>query len=191
MNDLTSIEKDLKALNDKIEELSKSIIFKEIGREFNLNNLDEIKLEIEKLSEKEKFKGIYFFEIKRNYEFNDIKKWGQVFERKWKNDTINKAPIYSPSRLENLSKDEKINLEKWIPFYIGKSADLKKRIKEHLYSLLPESTTSALKLNQRKSIQDETFKIKYVEIKTDHYDLLVHKIEHVLRDIYNPIVGKQ
>lgn len=125
MNDFTSIEKDLKSLNAKIEELSKGIIFKEIG-EFNLNNLDEIKLEIEKHIEKDKFKGIYFFEIKRNYEFNDIKKWGQVFERKWKNDTIIKAPIYSPSRLENLSKDEKLNIEKWIPFYIGKSADLKK-----------------------------------------------------------------
>ncbi len=191
MNDFTSIEKDLKALNAKIEELSKSIIFKEIGREFNLNNLDEIKLEIENLSEKEKFKGIYFFEIKRNYEFNDIKKWGQVFERKWKNDAINKAPIYSPSRLESLSKDEKLNIEKWVPFYIGKSANLKKRINEHIYSLPPKSTTSALKLNQRKSIQDETFKIKYVEIKTDHYDLLVHKIEHFLRDKYNPIIGKQ
>lgn len=188
MNDFTLLEKDLESLNVKIEEFSKSLVFEVIG-EFNLNNLELIKHKIDKLEAN--IEGVYFLEIKRNYEFDDLKKWGQVFEKKWKNDTINNAPIFSPSRMDNLSKDKKLNLNEWIPFYLGKSKDIKNRIKQHLYSLSPERTTSALKLNQRKSIQDETFKIKYVEIKTDYYDILMQKIEHFLREIYNPIVGKQ
>ena len=65
-----------------------------------------------------------------------------------------------------------------------------KRIKEHL-SLDSDSSTYALKLKARSKFHKETFRLSFIEIETEYYDLVMHKIEYELRKQYNPIIGKQ
>ena len=181
MNDFTLLEKDLESLNAKIEDFTSNLKFEEIGK-FKLSESEKITLD---LKESLKCKGIYFLEIQNSVENKDIKKWKNDFLKNWEDDKINKSPKVILDRLNNHSE-----FEEWIPLYVGKSENIGKRIKDH-FCLKNESTTYALKLNSRKSIINTAFRLSVIEIKTDYYDLVVHKIEHILRKRYNPIVGKQ
>ncbi len=189
MKDFTSIEKKLKNLNDEIENFAKSLKFQIVVQEFTFSKLTEdlITEQIKKID----FQGIYFLEIHKGSEISDFENWRQNFEKKWKKDIVKKSPLISPKRLKNNSKFIDFNTVEWLPFYIGKSQNIKKRIKEHLYSLSIESSTSALKLNHRINLHEEIFRLSIVKIDTKHYDLVMHKVEQVLRDKYNPIIGKQ
>lgn len=182
MKDFALIEENLKSLNDEIEKFTESLEFQFV-HDFELSQLNEdlLNKQIEKLD----FQGIYFFEIKRGNEFEDFEKWKHNFRKKWVEDNINKSPAIASQRLNNHSE-----FNEWIPFYLGKSEKIQKRILEHI-SLPITSTTSALKLKLRTNFQKDTFRLSVAKIETQHYALVMHKIEQVLRKKHNPIVGKQ
>jgi hypothetical protein len=175
----TSIYKELSIINYKLEAFAKGIIFC-IEKEFILCDYKPDLLEIPKRA-----KGIYFFEIKKNdtsLAFND---WITAFKEEWEKNEIRNRP-----------KSRKISIEKlsgftddWIPFYIGKSKNIQHRVNQHIS--LGETSTYALKLKAMKNLDDKTFRLSYIIIDTEHYDMVMPKIEQVLREKYNPIIGKQ
>ena len=182
MKKFISIEKKLKNLNNEIEEFAKILKF-QIVQEFTFSKIDEdlITNEMKKLD----FQGIYFLEIYKGNDSENLNEWKVNFSKKWKKDKINKSPIIASNRLKELSE-----FNEWIPFYLGKSEKIQKRITEHL-TLKKEKSTYALKLNSRESLIKNRFRLSIIQIDTEHYDLIMHKIEHFLRKKYNPIIGKQ
>ena len=186
MEDFKTIEESLEKLNADIKDFaeSKSLVFKVITP-FTLNS--EVTLE-EKLKNLN-VKGIYFLEIKKNNEYQSFDAWSKDFKKKWDNDKIIKTPKIAEGRLKMRPQSENIDSLEWIPFYIGKSEKIKDRVVQHLTKPI-DSTTSALKLRGRKSLYGMEFRLSVIEINTDKYDLVMHKIEQILRNKYNPIVGK-
>ncbi len=147
--------------------------------------------------------GIYMF-------WADFSKWVagpcdslqallESFEDKWNNKNgcekcINFPQVYK-TRVENLIKQNKGNepvVAKDIPFYLGKAEKVAKRIKDH-FNLEATNTTYALKLNARaESLKGIKFKVAWLpfDVSDDEY-FVVSKIESLLRDKLNPIIGKQ
>ena len=87
MNDLTSIEKDLEALNDKIEVFTSNLKFEEIGK-FKLSESEKFTNDLEKSL---KSKGIYYLEIQNTEEIKNLEKWKDDFLKNWENDKTNKS----------------------------------------------------------------------------------------------------
>ncbi|WP_374401529.1 hypothetical protein [Flavobacterium sp.] len=174
----TKIEDALKNLSKDIIEYTSTLKFKEI-LEFELKKDTNL---YEMLSEVNKVQGIYFFEIKKDKQFVSF----DDFKMKWDKDEIAKTPRTVKGRIIN---QEDINFLEWIPFYIGKSENIKKRVLEH-FKKPANSTTSALKLEERIHLYGLNLRLSFVEVKTEYYDLVMHKIEQELRKKYNPIVGK-
>jgi len=79
-----------------------------------------------------------------------------------------------------------------IPFYLGRSEKLKERIEEH-YNFSGSESTYALKLNHRyKLLKGIKFKVAWLPLNVDKDTyFIVDKIESLLRDKLNPIIGKQ
>lgn len=134
-------------------------------------------------------KGVYFFEIKTNQD-DSLSKWLESFSKKWQMLGVDK--IYSPNIInKRIKKYEEENfLPEWMPLYLGISKELFSRIKEHI-NLKFTQTTYALKLKERDNLKDETFRVRFIEVETEYYDLLLPRLESILRDKLNPIVGKQ
>lgn len=111
------------------------------------------------------------------------------------NEIIEKLEL--KTKLKEYNCDDNINKGKYIYFafynkkiiYIGKSENIKKRVLEH-FKKPANSTTSALKLEERIHLYGLNLRLSFVEVKTEYYDLVMHKIEQELRKKYNPIVGK-
>lgn len=187
MESFKTIEESLEKLNAEIKYFaeSKSLVFKVI-MSFTLNGEVTLEEKLESLN----VKGIYFFEIKKDDKFQSFDAWCKDFQDKWIKDIITKTPKIATGRLKASSQSEEINSLEWIPFYIGKSEKIKKRVIEHITKPI-SSTTSALKLIERKSLHGVEFRLSVIEIDTDYYDLVMHKIEQVLRNKFNPIIGKQ
>src|SRR5690606_28362456 len=78
----------------------------------------------------------------------------------------------------------------WIPLYIGKSKNIADRIDKHINSTIGKPP-SALKLKGRDNLNDQKFRIKYIDFNYIHnYEAIVAEIEKKLRDEINPISGK-
>jgi len=74
--------------------------------------------------------------------------------------------------------------------YIGKSRNIGSRIHGHIYKEL-HKTTFALKLQARKNLKNEIFRLKTIRIDVKNYDAIVPRIEWQLRNKINPLIGKQ
>lgn len=161
-----------------------NVSFQEVC-EFNLKDWES------KIKEDElKFGGIYLFEINKEYSNISYQNWLEKFKEKWENDEIKKSALIYQNRFEILLYNEPE--DKWLPFYIGKSENVFKRIKEHI-TKDKNSSTSALKLNSRKSVEASSFRLKVlrVEVDKENYNLILTEIEKRLREKHNPLVGKQ
>ncbi len=153
--------------------------------QFTLSNENLILPELDKLT----YQGIYFFEIKNNTDFKTFGEWIDNFRPRWEKEIKKHTPkIYSKWIEKHLKSEE---LKEWIPFYIGKSENIKSRLNEHIIN--SSETTSSLKLNLRKNLSNETFRLKIVKIDIDNknYDLVLPTIELYLRNKISPIIGKQ
>jgi len=101
---------------------------------------------------------------------------------------------YFPKSNQGRTEKTLINIEKgdMFPFYLGKSQNIEKRVDQHLY-LKAESSTYALKLSNRpKLLKNIVFEITWLPLETTSETyFLVSRVESLLRDLINPIVGKQ
>lgn len=174
---IKDIEGKLEEINIILENYAKNSSFTFLD-EMNLGNLTET--DLEELSGNQ---GIYYFEIKKEIscEFN---LWIDDFKQRWSNTPVKNSPKLIEKRLKNANHSE------WVPLYIGKSKNIKKRVWEH-FSLGPNSSTYGMKLLSRDNIGSEIIRVGFITIDTSHYDLVMSKIESVLRNDYKPIIGKQ
>jgi hypothetical protein len=182
MEKLSKIDIEITLQIQKLEKLFGEKDFIEF-KEFRLNNKEEINL-----NKLDKIKGIYLFEIKNSKSlfFQD---WIIEFENNFKipkhNFAQNWAPNINKTRLKKYS-NENLN---WFPLYLGKSKNIKKRIKEHLDSNIGKAP-SALKLRQRFNISNELFRIKYIDFSAiNNYNTICSIVEKQLQKKIKPIAG--
>ncbi|MEG1008564.1 MAG: hypothetical protein RSF67_01870, partial [Clostridia bacterium] len=110
-------------------------------------------------------------------------------QEEWKKDKrINIPPMVK--KMINLHKFNEY-IDRWLPFYIGKTQDMGNRFAEHL---LGKSTTSGLRIAEIKTglFKVCSFRLSVIELdeyKDDNY-WVVSKIEKNLRGKIKPICGK-
>jgi len=101
---------------------------------------------------------------------------------------------YFPKSNQERTEKTLTNIEEgdMFPFYLGKSQNIEKRVNQHLY-LKAESSTYALKLKSRPELlKNIVFEITWLPLETTSETyFLVSRVESLLRDLINPIVGKQ
>ena len=154
--------------------------------EFNLNDTAIRELSIDNHN----YQGVYLIEIKNNNQSENFLQWSDDFVQRWnaKEYERKRTPRIIKSRLKNLRDRNELN--DYIPLYVGKSRCIYKRIKEHLWMPL-EKGTYALKLNGRKNLFGEVFRISAIQIKVINYNTIVPKIEEALRKDISPIIGRK
>lgn len=149
--------------------------------------------------------GIYLFEIKRdiNVKYED---WIENFTNKFRgreNDEKFFLHKFTPNVINkrknnHKTKEGKQELE-WIPLYLGKSMDIKKRVLIHIFSELGKPPF-ALKLNNRLNedgniiFSKESFRLKVLRLQNvnpETYNAIVSYLEKLLREKLSPIVGRQ
>ncbi len=181
-----AIKSALENFNNQLEEVS----FDDSSKTFSFT-LGQNRDKLEELAVDKNLPGVYFFEMKVPSHTNfgkDVKIILQNFKNLWSHPDYHKrwTPSVKDSRIKvhNSFKDD------WIPLYIGKSRCLGKRIKEHIEMDLTK-TTFAMKLNARKNLHGIKFRVRYIKIEVNNYNMIVPHVESRLRDRYNPIVGRQ
>lgn len=135
--------------------------------------------------------GIYYFEAKFNFlsiaELND-------FGRSWGTIRGDNGPEgisrYYPNRAKHHVK--RLAHNRFIPFYLGKREDISKRIINHLDGE-EKSRTYSLKLRSRPELL-RAIQLKYsycvFDISPECY-FGVEILERSVRELLNPIIGKQ
>lgn len=142
--------------------------------------------------------GVYFFEMKvpSTQEFGvKINTRIQRLAESWKHHSVRK--MWSPSIRQSRLNAHKVTGTNtydfpngWIPFYIGKSRNIEKRISEHIFQAA-EKTSFGMKLKARKNLYEMEFRVSYVPINVANYDMIVPHVEKYMRHKLNPIAGKQ
>lgn len=137
--------------------------------------------------------GLYLFEVFPKNDFSKV-----YFLNNWKSykDVNN---IKCPT-ITSTFKDFDVNLRsEWNSFYIGKSENLRTRVKEHCFHELNCSTYS-LKLKRRDELIDTcNFSLSYYDLKDiepflknkEILQFVITNLERELRKEIKPWVGKQ
>lgn len=136
--------------------------------------------------------GIYLFEAKFRKEKVQRETFVEYFNSLWNKDraSIIHYPAIIKSRIALVQKN--FNKKQWVPIYLGKTEHLNRRINAHI-NLGPDKKTFALKLAARKkTLCYVSFRVKYIKIRnTQETQILLSKIETVLRRKIGPILGRQ
>lgn len=138
-----------------------------------------------------KRKGVYLFELNLDSDIlpgkkreTKIRNFAEAWSKKKQDSFFSSSVIKKRlSMYQNFDKQ-------WLPIYIGKNKDVYKRIREHI-NLSPAKNTYAMKLKHRSNLHDLQFRVSVLEIDVINYDFIVPHIERILRDKYNPLIGKQ
>ncbi|MGY5353582.1 hypothetical protein [Wenyingzhuangia sp. IMCC45467] len=170
------ISKQISLLKNEIKDLK----FKNIDFEFLLSESKE-----EYVAEKLNYPGIYLIEIFFDKEKITFENWVENFTCKWQDKTFFNRPQIRKKSIQNIKQNGN-----WIPFYIGKSKTIGKRVNEHLF-MKNEKRTYALKLFDKDFLKNEKFRISTIKIKVENYDQILPYIESQMREKLNPIIGKQ
>lgn len=174
------IDEKISAIQTELSQYAESLNFNELC-EFSMNTVQNIPLEDLNCQ------GLYLIEIKNDFRHHIFKDWAEDFCFRWTDPLYVKKWVSNPKKMR-LSRHKE--LKNWIPIYIGKSKKIKDRILEHIYLKLDQPTTG-LKLNVRENMREEIFRISYINIPTMNYDWVMPKLEKILRDRLNPIIGRQ
>lgn len=154
--------------------------------DFNLKELSVLKEKAEGLRGK---KGIYLFEI-CNKDAVVFDEWISDFTPKFRGKENEYLHKWTPNIVKKRTSEHKGNIIRWIPFYLGKSKDIAKRLDTHINSRLGKPP-QGLKLKERGNLDSQLFRVKYMDLDyIVNYDVIVVEIEKKLRDEINPIVGK-
>ncbi len=135
--------------------------------------------------------GVYFFELKSPDDYRFGKKASTILQnikKYWKHRSV--RAMWSPGIKDSRVSVHKEFIDGWIPFYIGKSRYLEKRVREHVFQDRGK-TSFGMKLKARKNLYGLEFRISYIKIDVKNYDMIVPYVESAMRNKYNPITGKQ
>lgn len=180
MRIMEAIDKKITAVHIELHDYAQSLIFEQLC-EFSMNNLETIPWE------KLNFQGLYLIEIKNDLKYNAFKEWSEEFCFRWQDPLYVRRWVSNPKKMRLAKHTE---LKEWIPLYIGKSKKIKDRLYEHIHLKLEQPTTG-LKLLVRENMQNEIFRVSFINIPTQNYDWVMPKFEKILRDRINPIIGRQ
>jgi len=135
--------------------------------------------------------GIYLFWAK----FANYGKDLSDFQNKWKSakESISYYPQFNKKRALQTIKQYKSN--QYLPFYLGKSENIRSRVKQHIF-LDGNKTTYALKLKaiceKQKSIGQILFFVSQLSFPFSNESyFLLNIVETELRNKLNPIIGEQ
>lgn len=184
MMDLTKIDAAItEQLNVLKSQISKDDL--KVRHTFKLSELNENLI----IADKE-FSGIYYFEIQNNGLHTNFESWLKSFKNIWNKAKYKgkKIPLLYPGRYN--THNGPIKPMDWIPLYIGKSKEVGHRVNQHLF-LDIKSATYAMKLKAHKDLANETFRVSTLELDVFNYDTIAPVVEKKLRDLINPIIGKQ
>ncbi len=177
---LTEIDQKLTTINKELTQAAATLKFDPIC-EFNMTTASNIPWD------KLQHKGIYLIEINNSTKHQTIGDWVEAFQAEWELEEYKRrfVPNLKKKRIKMHSE-----LKEWMPIYLGKSRNIKKRVYEHIFIDLHRNTF-ALKLNSRENMQNKSFRLNILKIDTENYDWVVPKLEKYFRDKINPIIGKQ
>lgn len=180
-------KKLLKLVNNHLDDISSLAFDSSKSISFTLDKKsDKINLDLPECS------GLYFIELNLSHERLDKKVKLETkikeFEKMW-NHRSHKQFFSSSVKKKRICVYKGGKME-WLPFYIGKSKKIKSRVLEHIKKD-KSSQTYALKLHSRENLYGFEFRISYLELPIQSYNFLMEYIESILRDKYNPIIGKQ
>lgn len=180
-SDFTAIDKEIEKQLNLLKEKIENIQFQKVC-EFKLNE-EKINTFLDGLN----YHGVYLLEVKNEGGHKNFNSWFNNFEKFWNNEEYikKKSPKIIKSRVK-MHKD----LKDWIPIYIGKSKEVGKRLKEHIFLEL-NKTTYALKLKERTNLNNFTFRIQTIRVDVKNYDTIMPVVESELRNKICPIIGKQ
>jgi hypothetical protein len=134
------------------------------------------------------YPGVYKIDIKNNGTYPLLQDWMRWFQEKW-DDPIVVKKFVPTTKLGQIKKH--LELQEWMPIYIGKSKKIASRVLEHIRLPL-DKPTFAMKLRARGDFfAQNTFRLSVAHVNVHHYDLLMPMVELALRKRFNPIVGKQ
>ncbi len=129
--------------------------------------------------------GVYFFEIKNSVLAAEVVEWIAEFENLWVNPEVIWYPGIKKGRVSAHKK-----FSEWIPMYIGKCKSVGVRINEHI-NQPKDRRTFSMKLKARTNLYGRSFRVSWIPLDIQNYDMIVPAIESALRDRYNPIIGRQ
>jgi len=133
------------------------------------------------------YAGIYRIDVRTTGAGGDLGKWIKDLEDELVSGCDRKS--YTPTmKKKRVSKH--LELTEWMPLYLGKSKNVRKRVLEHVYLPL-EKPTFALKLMARGMIPSRQFRVHALELQVENYDVIAPALELALRDKFNPLVGRQ
>lgn len=178
---IEQIDKDITVLLEEIKEIGKGLKFEDVC-EF------QIKKEIVEIPwEDLKHQGLYLIEVKNDNKHVNFQDWLNEFKSKWED------PKYIRSFTPNFKKKRIIthtDLKDWMPLYLGKSRNIRTRIRSHIFKEL-HKPTFAMKLLARENLKGHTFRLSKIRLDVINYDTILPKIENQLRNRINPLIGKQ
>lgn len=177
---IKEVDKELTDLVANLKNYSKQIVFTEIA-EFRIGD-EEIDIPYDDIN----CHGLYLFEIKNQYNFNNFKDWLEDIRTRWedKRYKFHFTPNFKKKRIKAHS-----SFEDYIPFYLGKHTCLKNRIGLHL-NMSMKTNTGGMKLLARDNIKDEIFKVSVFKLPVVHYGVISPILERKLRDRFNPLIGQ-
>ena len=132
------------------------------------------------------YPGIYRIDIATDDGGGDLESWLNTFKGEWEPPDKFRSTPKTQKRRMNAHKE----LLEWMPLYLGKAKNIARRVNEHI-NLESEKSTFALKLNGRKAMTNRSFRLHVLRLGEESYDLLAPPLEATLRNLYNPVVGKQ
>lgn len=178
---IEQIDKDITTQLEKVKEIGKELKFQEVCK-------FEVKDKIEEIPWGDlKHQGLYLIEVKSNVKHSNFKDWLEEFKTKWEDPKYIKSftPNFKKKRIHTHSE-----LKEWMPLYLGKSRNLRTRIRTHIFKEL-HKPTFAMKLLARENLKGEIFRLSKIRLDVKNYDTIMPKVESQLREKINPLIGKQ
>lgn len=140
---------------------------------------------------KKKIKGLYLFEVKLDDTIKGVKIASKINDFVTKYQRFSNRHTYSAKIInKRVMEAQRKHTKEWLPIYIGKCKDVYKRILEHI-SMPTNKRTYAMKLLSRENLYGLHFRVSVIEMDIENYDLVMGFLEKELREIYNPIIGRQ
>lgn len=174
------IDQKISAMKNELIEFAKTLNFEYLC-EFSIADFDSIPWKILNCQ------GLYLIEIKNDRRHQSFKDWADDFCMRWMDGYFAKSGVSTPKKMRILKHSD---LRDWIPLYIGKSKKIRDRVYEHI-NLKLEQPTTGLKLKVKKNMENEIFRLSFINIPTENYDLVMPIFEKNMRDRINPIIGRQ
>jgi len=143
-----------------------------------------------------KGRGLYFFEMQIPSSSNiksvlnsDFENFNEI----WRHESV--FHMWSPGvkKLRCVVANKKIGSYldgEWIPFYLGKSECLYKRINQHVFQD-QNQRTFGMKLYSRKNLYGLKFRVSTLEVNAkNYYKMILPYLETHFRNKLNPIIGQ-